>query len=92
MRDIKMIIQKNDLQISSIRRIKFGPYTVGTLKPGQISETDFSEGLKMIYFKHQKKQIKQQQADLSRKLEMIVGEQPKRFDVVIANEKLLKSQ
>ena len=89
MRDIKMVMQKNNLQISTIRRTKMGPYTVGTLKPGQYSETDFSDSLKMAYFKHMKKKVQEKQIELSKKLRLVSGVQQNQFDVIAANKGLL---
>lgn len=92
MRDIKMILQKNDLQVSSIRRVKYGPYTVGTLKPGQISEADVDSKIKSMFFWHKKKILKETQKEMAKKIEMIRGDEKKGFDLLTANKKMIQEK
>lgn len=90
MRDIKMILQKNDLLISSITRTKFGPYTVGTLKPGLISEADIDSRLKTYFFNYKKAQLMQKQEEMRKKIELIAADDSrKEFNLLEANRKVI---
>lgn len=40
MRDVKLILQKADLRISSISREQFGPFTPNGLKDGDMIEVE----------------------------------------------------
>lgn len=92
MRDIKMILQKNDLQISTIRRIKYGPYTVGTLHPGQISEADIDSKIKTMFFIYKKRKIQEKQKEIAHKIELISTTEPKKFDILENNKLLIQNK
>lgn len=92
MRDIKMILQKNDLLISRIRRVRFGPYTTGTLKPGQISEADIDHKIKTFYFHHKKRQLKEKQAEMSKKWEEISAGQEQKFNLLEENRQVIQEK
>lgn len=89
MRDIKMILQKNDLLVSRIRRVRFGPYTVGTLHPGHLSEADIDQRIKTFFFYHKKKQLREKQAEMTRKWEQISAGQEQKFDLLEANREVI---
>lgn len=92
MRDIKMILQKNDLLISSIRRTRFGPYSVGTLKPGHFAETDIDQRIKTFLFHYKKQQLKAKQEEMAKKWEEISAGQTPQFNLLEANRQIIEEK
>lgn len=68
MRDIKMIIQKNDLQIAKIKRTRYGSYTTGILKQGDFSQVEPDKLIMKQYFSIKKKLIQEKQVELKDKM------------------------
>ena len=63
-----MIIQKNDLQIAKIKRLKIGNYTVGVMKQGDFSQIEPDKTIMKEYFVYKKKLIKEKQLEISDKV------------------------
>ncbi len=85
MRDLKMILQKNDLLISQIKRIRYGPYTEGVLKQGDISEADLEPKIKTTFFQKRKKQLSEYSKNLEKKVEKIYQLKQKQNEVLNLN-------
>jgi len=68
MRDIKMIMQKNDLQIARIKRVRFGSYTLGELSQGDFAQADPDKAIMKEYFAYKKKLIREKQSELKDKM------------------------
>lgn len=66
-----MIIQKNDLQIAKIKRIKYGSYTPGIMTQCDFSEAEPDKIIMKQYFLHKKKLVQEKQLELKQKLVQI---------------------
>lgn len=44
-REIRRIMEKCDLQVNKLIRVSYGPYKIGSLNHGEISEIPISQGL-----------------------------------------------
>ena len=60
MRDIKMILQKNDLQICRAKRVRWGPYSLGALVPGEVNIMPMTIPLKKKVIDLKNKRLKVQ--------------------------------
>ena len=45
-REIRKVMRKFQLQVNRIIRTRFGPYSVGNLRPGQLMETEIDPAIK----------------------------------------------
>lgn len=86
MRDIKMIFQKNDLLISKIKRVKYGPYTQGILKQGDFFQTEFEPNLHKKFFLHRRNKIKESKKMIEYKVKMISDLKSKDDDILKLNK------
>ena len=68
MRDIKMILQKFDLQLCRVKRVKWGPYTLGDLKIGEVNEVPIAQIIKTEFFKFKKESIQKNQEKIKIKI------------------------
>lgn len=86
MRDIKMILQKNDLLISKIKRVKYGPYTQGILKQGDFFETEFEPNLHKKFFLLKRDKIRESRKIIKDKVKMISNLKSKDDDILKLNK------
>jgi 23S rRNA pseudouridine2605 synthase len=58
-RDIKLILQKNNLMMGKCVLEKFGPFSKGQLKQGDFTEVLVPPSVKKFFFEHKKEKIEQ---------------------------------
>lgn len=58
-RDIKLILQKNDLQMGKCVLEKFGPFSMGQLRQGDFTEVLVPPSVKKFYYEHKKHKIEE---------------------------------
>lgn len=71
MRDIKLILQKNNLRMMKITRTHFGPYVIGNLAKGQLAAVDFETQFNKIYFDFKKELFRSKKEELEKKFHKI---------------------
>lgn len=71
MRDIKLMLQKADLQMMKVKRISVGPYKTEGAEPGGFREVEFSTKQKQQYFFYKKKLLREKIDELEGALEKV---------------------
>ena len=79
MREIRLILQKNDLSIAKCTRKKWGKYTLASMKQGEFEQVEADVVIAKGYFKYKKEMIKNKQAEIKER-------------VILANERFEKPQ
>lgn len=81
-----MIIQKNDLQISRIKRVKYGSYSVGVMKQGDFEQVEPDKLIMKEYFTYKKKLIKDKQGEIKEKVKLLQEHVESRNEVMMLGE------
>ena len=68
MREIRLILQKNDLSISKCTRKKWGKYTLASMKQGEFEQVEADVVIAKGYFKYKKEMIKNKQAEIKERV------------------------
>ena len=92
MRDIKMILQKNDLQICRAKRVRWGPYSLGALVPGEVNIMPMTIPLKKKVIDLKNKRLQEVQKDVKSKLMTreslnLIDSDKKNIKLVLENNK-----
>jgi 23S rRNA pseudouridine2605 synthase len=62
-REIRKIMQKNQLRVNRIIRTRYGPYSLEGLLPGQIMEADIHPAIKRKVYLMMRKDLEKKQGE-----------------------------